>query len=550
MLTESDAGRRGRIKTRWCLATLALLCGLVYGQTATFGFVQLDDQEYVIDNVHVQAGLTWDGIKWAFRPTAYGANWIPLVWLSLMLDVEVWGEFAGGFHMTNVVLHALNASLLYLLLRRTTGRTPESLLAAALFCVYPLHVESVAWVSERKDVLSTFFGLVALWFYARYTDDRSNRFYAASWLALLASLLSKQMLVTLPVLMLLLDWWPLHRLTPSIDGSNSSGAPMRRLRPLLTEKVPFLILSVVCSAIAIWAQMAGGASQGLERYPLIVRFGNAAVSYALYLRKLFWPFDLAAYYPLTPPTAPATIIALVIFGGMTLVAWRCRRSSPAFLFGWIWYVIALLPVIGIIQVGEQALADRYSYVPMIGIYVALVWTASAAFSAVQLPRPIRRTMGILAVSVAAFLGFRQCRLWESTERLFLHTLAVTQDNWFAETAVGGLQMVDAGRVSEAEARFRRAIALNPEYSLAHYYLALLLSDRGELVEANSEFRRAIELTPQSLDARMYLCLNLQRLGADEELQRELARTEAEVSDIPEEIRSIIRRLRSGATGTM
>jgi hypothetical protein len=549
MLTEGGAGRLRPIQTRWCLATLVLLCGLVYGQTATFGFVQLDDQEYVTDNVHVQAGLTWDGINWAFRPTAYGANWIPLVWLSLMVDVEVWGQFAGGFHVTNVILHALNTSLLYVFLRRTTGRTPESLLAAALFCVHPLHVESVAWVSERKDVLSTFFGLLALRFYASYTENRSYRCYAASWLALLASLLSKQMLVTLPVLMLLLDWWPLHRLKRSIDEINP-GTPTRWLQPLVMEKLPFLVLSVVCSAVAIWAQTSGGASQGLERYPLSVRFGNAAVSYALYLRKLFWPFDLAAYYPLVPPTATATAIALLVIGGITLAAWRCRRSQPALLFGWTWYVVSLLPVIGIIQVGEQALADRYSYVPMIGIYVALVWTASATFSAVQLPRPVRWTIAVLTVSAAAFLGFRQCRLWESTERLFLHTLAVTQDNWFAETAVGGLQMVDAGRVSEAEARFRKSIALNPQYSLSHYYLALLLSDRGELTEANAEFRRAIELTPQSLDARMYLCLNLQRLGADEELQLELARTEAEVSDIPEDIRRILRRLRSGSTSSL
>jgi len=547
---RAQSGREGQFsdshstwRTRWAVVILVLLSGLVYGQTVTFGFVQLDDQEYVTDNPHVLAGLSRDGIRWAFSPTAYGANWIPLVWLSLMLDAEVWGPFAGGFHLTNVVLHTANASLLYVLLNRMTSRASLSLLVAALFCVHPLHVESVAWVSERKDVLSTFFGLLALLSYVRFTKSGSLRCYALALLAFLASLLSKQMLVTLPVLMLLLDWWPLRRIEFSQGYTDPARPRKQTFRQLVIEKLPFLGLSVLSSAVAIWAQTAGQATQGLDRYPLGARLGNAVLSYLRYLGKLFWPVDLAVYYPLVPPAPSAALPALLVVIGATVTAWRFRRRQPALWTGWAWYLVSLLPVIGIIQVGEQALADRYSYVPMIGIDLALVWTVSGAFSALRVSQSLRWVTGIAIVLVATVLGFRQCRLWESTERLWTHTLAVTKDNWFAETALGSLQMVDPERVPEAEGRFRKAIALNPRYTLAHYYLALLLSDRGALVEANTEFRRVIESWPQSLDARMFLCMNLQRLGADEELQRELERTQSEVLEIPPEVRSTLRRLR-------
>jgi len=530
------------------VAILVLLSALVYGQTVTFGFVQLDDQEYVTDNVHVLAGLSWEGIRWAFSPTAYGANWIPLVWLSLMLDVEVWGTFAGGFHLTNVVLHTINASLLFVLLNGTTGSVARSLLVAALFCVHPLHVESVAWVSERKDVLSTFFGLIALLFYARSRKTGSSRFYAASLLAFLASLLSKQMLVTLPVLLLLLDWWPLQRFDAARPPLDAARDGKQRLRHLVIEKLPYLALSVLSSAVAIWAQTTGHAAQGLDRYPLMDRIGNAALSYVRYLGNLVWPFHLAAYYPLVPPARAATVFAILAIVGATLIAWRSRRTLPALWTGWSWYLVALLPVIGLIQVGEQAMADRYSYVPMIGIYIAMVWTMSGALSALGVSRSLRRAMGVVLVLVVTGLGFRQCGLWANSERLLTHTLAVTEDNWFAETALGGLQMVDPGRVPEAEGRLRKAIALNPEYPLAHYQLGLLLSDRGELVEANSEFRRVIGFWPQSLDARMFLCINLQRLGAREELQRELERTQSEVAEIPAEVGRVLERLRSSSVG--
>ncbi|QDT56282.1 hypothetical protein Pan44_43350 [Caulifigura coniformis] len=534
--------------TRWAIAILVLLSVLVYGQTVTFGFVQLDDQEYVTGNVHVLGGLSWKGIQWAFSPTAYGANWIPLVWLSLMLDVEVWGDFAGGFHLTNVALHTINAALLFVLLNRMTGSAARSLLVAALFCVHPLHVESVAWVSERKDVLSTFFGLIASLFYVRFTRTGSLRACAASLVAFLPSLLSKQMLVTLPVLMLLLDWWPLQRLDRSEGPLDRPGRAKPTFRQLVIEKLPFVGLSILSSAIAIWAQTAGQAVQALERYPLGDRIGNAALSCWRYLGKLFWPFDLAVFYPLVPPARSEAVVALLALVGATSIAWRCRRTLPAFWTGWGWYLVSLLPVIGIIQVGNQALADRYTYVPMIGISVALVWTFSGAFSAVGVPRPLRWATGLVIVLAAGVLGFRQCRLWENSERLLTHTLAVTEANWFAETALGGVQMVDPGRVAEAESRFRKALALNPDYPLAHYHLGLLLSDRGSLVEANEEFRRTIEFWPQSLDARMFLCINLQRLGAEEELQRELERTQSEVAEIPVEVRRVLQKLRSSPVG--
>lgn len=482
---------------RTAALALALAGGtlLLYAQVAGFEFVRFDDNRYLTDNLHVQRGLSWAGLAWAFT-TLHASNWHPLTWLSHMLDVELFGLDAGAHHLVNAALHAADAALVFLALTRLTGARWRSLAVAALFAVHPLHVESVAWVAERKDVLSTLLGLLALLAYARHAERPSRRTLGAVALAFAASLLAKPMWVTLPFLLLLLDVWPLRRIAGiEIGGGDPGGSPARPplpLRRILLEKVPLLALSAASSVVTVIAQERGGSLSGLD-LPVPVRLANAAVSYLGYVRRTFWPVDLAAFYPYAPVGAfEAFGAGTLLLAATALVVWRAR-AAPWLAVGWLWFLGTLVPVIGIVQVGGQALADRYTYLPLVGLFVMVVWGADRLVGAWRGGVPLAAT-GAAAVLALSALSARQIATWSDNETLFRHALAVTQDNALAHGALSdGLRT--GGRLEEALLHAREAVRIDPGSARHWNNLAVLLVDLGRPPEAREAVVRALDLNP-------------------------------------------------------
>jgi protein O-mannosyl-transferase len=441
---------------RWAgllaLATLAL-----YARVAWHPFIHFDDNRYVTENAQVQAGLTLAGVKWAFT-TLHAANWHPLTWLSHMLDVQIFGLSPGAHHLVNAGLHAANAALLFLALARMTGAPGRSLAVAALFAVHPLHVESVAWVAERKDLLSTFFGLLALCEYAR---ERRRIWLVALLFAL--SLLAKPMWVTLPFLLLLLDFWPLGR----------------GLR--LAEKAPLLALSIGSSVITMVAQTAGDAVSAL---PLSVRLENAIVAYVQYLGKAIVPWPLAIFYPHEGAALPAWKVAaaLLLLAAISALAIVRRKQKPWLMVGWFWFLGTLVPVIGLVQVGAQALADRYTYLPLVGLFIALAWT-------------IRRpAVAGAALAACCALTLHQLGYWSSHEALFRHALAVTPDNAVAEGVLSEGLLHD-GKLDEALRHAQRSVDLDPHGSRHWNNLAAVQRTTGSWDEAHASLQRALAIDP-------------------------------------------------------
>jgi hypothetical protein len=408
---------------------------LVFGQTLWHDFVNYDDQDYFYSNPHVKAGLTWSGVMWAFR-TGYAANWHPLTWLSLMLDAQLFGPGAAGPHLTNVLLHATNTVLLFLLLQRLTDAHWRSAFVAALFGLHPLHVESVAWAAERKDVLSGLFFMLTLLMYARFVElskvqsPKSKVFYALSLLLFACGLLSKPMLVTLPFVLLLLDYWPLNRFAVSTLKFQSS-----TILRLALEKLPFLALSVASSAVTFVAQK--DAVQPFDRIPMGIRAVNAMVSCVRYLRKMFWPVDLAIPYPYPGHWSFELfwLSAAVFLAAIVFVVWLGRRF-PFLITGWFWYLGMLVPVIGLVQVGAQSMADRYTYLPLIGVFILLVWGAGEVLESWRLPKQVMWSMAMLILAACTARTLDQLRLWQNTETLFHHTITVTKSNAVAYYNLG------------------------------------------------------------------------------------------------------------------
>lgn len=473
------------------------------------GFVNLDDGVYVTDNPHVQAGLGLDGVCWAFR-TFDSGNWHPLTWLSLMLDAQLWGAQPWGFHLSSAVLHALNAALVFVLLRTLTGSTWRSLLVAAFFGVHPLRVESVAWVSERKDVLSTFFGLLSLLTYVAWRrpgPDGGARWCwcwgVASFACLALGLMSKPMLVTLPCVLLLLDFWPLQR---------TDGALAVTWR-LVREKLPFFALAAAGMASTMVAQASVGALGNTTAYPFGARLANAVEAYATYLGKTFYPAGLAIPYPFRSEheagAVAAAALVLVVPTALT-VGWR--RPRPYLATGWFWFLGTLVPVIGLVQVGGQAMADRYTYLPSIGLFVALVWGA-AEFVAERRGRT--RVAGGLAVAALAVLAVgsvRQIGHWRDSVSLFRRSLAVTERNYFAHHCLAAALVELPGGRDEAVEHLRAAVRLVPGLPDAHYYLATALAGAGGAAsdECLAAYRAAVRLDPDYVAAHLGLARALLR----------------------------------------
>jgi protein O-mannosyl-transferase len=501
---------------------------VVYVQTWWFGYVLIDDPIEVSGNPRVQAGLSLQNVVWCFT-SFFDGNWIPLTWLSLMLDTTLFGFRAGGYHFTNVLFHAANTVLLFVFLTRATGSDLRSACVAALFALHPLHVESVAWITERKDVLSLFFGLLSLLAYLRYARTGSRLSYALCLIAFVASLLSKQTLVTLPFLLLLLDYWPLGLMQP------------KALARLSLEKLPFLAVSIVFSIVTVFAQKGGNGMQTLVTIPFSVRVENAVVAYAAYLEKTFFPRDLVVYYPhlggafswLAIGTSAAVL--LVVSG----VAIAGVRRLPYLFVGWSWFLGTLVPMIGLVQVGSQQMADRYTYFPLIGLFIALVWLMADLVPAGAIRSrflPVATLAGLAALAATAFV---QVGYWHDDLALFRHALDGAKDNPFTRNKIGcalmlrgelpqaieqfevalhlgpnwidprynlGLVYQQQGRVDDAAACYRKVLTINDQHADAHNNLGAILLDRGADAEAKQHFQRAAQIAPVRVEPEMNLAI--------------------------------------------
>jgi protein O-mannosyl-transferase len=465
----------------------------VYGQVVQHAFINYDDPDYVTANPYVRAGLTRAGVEWALT-TVHASNWHPLTWLSHMIDCQLWGLRPGAHHLTSVVLHAINAMLVFALLNGTTGALWASAAVAWLFALHPLHVESVAWAAERKDVLSTLFGLLALIAYARYARRPVARRYLVVVAVFALSLMAKPMLVTLPLVMLLLDVWPLGR------------------RPLpVLEKLPLLAVAAASSLVTFAVGLRGGAVATVDLVPFATRLGNVLVSYVRYLWKTIVPTDLVIFYPRTALSAWQVVGAATILVAVSaIVVWR-GRERPWLAVGWVWYVVTLLPVIGLVQVGDQAMADRYTYFPLIGPFIMLAWSAR------EIARRSARAATAVAVVAAALLGacpvvtWFQVRHWRDSVALFTHATAVFPESYVGQVQLGNA-LAEEGRFSDAIARYALALRVKPDLPEAHGNLGALLAHEGRTDEAIPEFMEAIRLKPESADVHTNLAIVLAARG--------------------------------------
>jgi tetratricopeptide (TPR) repeat protein len=474
------------------LILLPLLVFLVYLRALAGDFVRYDDQVYVTENVHAQRGLTWENVKWAFfTPTV--PYWHPVTMLSHMLDCELFGLKAWGHHLTNLLLHTANTLMVFLVLRRMTGAFWRSLLVAGLFGLHPMHVESVAWVAERKDVLSTLFWLLTLWAYARYArkstvqSPQSKVFYGLSLLAFACGLMSKPMLVTLPFVLLLLDYWPLNRF-----GNN-------RVWPLVREKLPFFLLAAASSVVTFVVQRSTGTVMTTTALPMSARLENVLISYVGYLSKLFFPTNLAVIYPLRYPFhwPPGDLISAgILLLGISIFVITLRRRQPWLLVGWLWFVGTLVPVIGLVQVGLQAMADRFSYVPSIGLFIFLSWGAWALTKGWRHQVVAVSGAATVVMVLCAGLAWRQAGYWKNTGTLFQHAIDVTENNFIAYSNLGDYELAQ-GHCDEAINLYRETIRLMPGYDLAYAPLGVALCKTGRLAEGIQELQLAVKLEPDS-----------------------------------------------------
>lgn len=504
---------------------LAVVTFAIYSPIIRHPFIfNYDDDSYVINNSHVQAGLVWKTVSWAFTSTEY-SNWHPLTWLSHALDCELYGLNPAGHHVTSLVLHVLNVMLLFLLLVRATGAAGRSLLVAALFALHPFNVESVAWVAERKNVLSTLFFLLALGAYGWYAVRPGVKRYVLVAALFLLALAAKPMVITLPCVLLLLDFWPLRRIrgwseptSPRLDDGDQdirlghvnpwtalpvSQVPFSRL---VLEKLPLIALSAADGIVTIFAQRSYGSMHLVV--PLWVRLENALYAYAMYVWKGFWPARLAVFYPY-----PATLsiwqlgLAAVFMVTVSALVWRERASRPYLVTGWLWFLGTLVPVIGLIQVGEQAMADRYAYIPMIGIFVMAVWSAAELDESRKLSFASHvKTAGAVLIVLSLFTT-EQIRYWQSAYDLWLHTVNVTKNNFFAEENLSAALLV-TDRCEEALPHLKNAVRIRPSDPTGHLNLAACLAVKSYPQDAISEYELAISLAP---DPRM-LVAAYQTLG--------------------------------------
>ncbi len=478
-----------------CLA-LAVAALVLFGGALACDFVNYDDPTYVTSNAEVQHGLNSQGILWALK-TSDASNWHPLTWLSHMTDVQLFGMKPAGHHLTSLLLHAANAVLLFLILNAMTGAFWRSAIVAALFALHPLRVESVVWISERKDVLSSLFWMLAVWSYVQFQKSRSKLWYAAALAAFACGLMAKPMVVTLPFVLLLLDYWPLRR-------AMGWG--------IVLEKIPFFVLTAISSVVTFLVQKSGGAVSSLSGLSVLPRIANALVSYARYLAKFFCPVRLSVLYP-HPGNWPFWQVAgaaLLLVAITALVIWRAR-AQPYLIVGWLWFLGMLLPAIGLVQVGIQSMADRYSYLPLVGATIMVVWGLSDLFARLPDGRPILGMLVGIALAACVVLTPFQVRYWHDSDTLFEHAIAVTKDNYLAYNNLGYF-LSNRGETERAMPYYESALKINPNYDEARNNLGFALAGQGRFQAATNEYIKALSINPNLTEAHNNLGNALGSLG--------------------------------------
>lgn len=530
------------IREPWVYLLLGAATAALFLPAVGYDFVSLDDGAYVFENPRVMTGLSWDNVRWAWT-TMHFSYWIPLTWMSYMLDATLWGPAPGGFHFTNVLLHVVNALLLLRVLHLATGRPGLSALTAALFAIHPLRVESVAWVTERKDVLSILFWLLGTWAYLRYVERPGWRRYLPVTAAMLMGLMSKPVLMTFPVSLLLLDYWPLGRASRAVPGA---------WRRLVIEKLPLFALALAFAALAIVGQHLGGSIQSLETAPPAQRLGIVLLNYINYLKKILWPVNLAIVYPYYPPLPLGlSLYHLAILGGLTYAGWRCRRALPFVWMGWLWFLLNLAPVAGFLPSGSVQFADRFVYVPGIGLAVALVWGGAELARRRPDYAAAVRAAAVPALVACALLTHRQLGFWRDSLTVFRHAVAAVPLNSFAYRNLGYEHLrrgeVAAGRkyldimltMSESAAEYafvadslakgghfaealpyaQEAAKRDPDRVSYQGDLGIVLLNLGRRDEALGYFRRALAGHPGDPLAKFNLGLALRRCRQDAEAER-------------------------------
>ncbi len=537
---------------------LVVVTSAVYWPVHSYEFVRYDDDTYVTNNRQAKSGLSWEGIRWAFT-TGHASNWHPLTWLSHMRDYQLFGSNAGAHHTINVLFHIANTLLLFVVLARMTGRLWASGFVAAVFGLHPLHVESVAWVAERKDVLSTFFWLLTMWAYVRYAEKPRPARYLLTLLFFLLGLMAKPMLVTLPLVLLLLDFWPLERMQfrklgggdDLQDGDTQNSIGRVSIWRLVVEKVPFFAFAVISSIVTFVVQRKGGAVPTMEALSTRSRVDNAIVSYVSYIVKMIWPSQLGVLYPhpvggLSTAKVVGCALLLVLVTVCVIFLARWRRFPAV---GWFWYVGTLVPVIGLVQVGVQARADRYTYVPLTGLFIIAAWGLPALLGRWRYRKVVLTALACVVLAAATGATSVQLRYWKNSITLFGHTLDVTKGNWLMHSNYAGVLraagerekaiehfnralklkpdsaevhtnlgnvLSDIGRVDDAIKHYRKAISLEPDFSEGHYNLAVVLAQQDKSDEAIAEYREAWRLDRWNLDALNNLAHLLHKKGETEE----------------------------------
>jgi tetratricopeptide (TPR) repeat protein len=488
--------------------TIAILA--VYGQVRDHEFINLDDFAYVVENQQVNRGLSFDGLRWAFTSN-FAANWHPLTWLSHMLDCELFGMSPGAHHQFNVLIHIANTLLLLWIFFRLTGDKWSSSLVAALFALHPLNVESVAWIAQRKNIICTFLWISAIGAYIRYV--KRPCVHRLMWVLLfyVLGLMAKPMVVTLPFVLLLLDYWPLNRLQTT------------KVALLIKEKIPFFFFSAASGIITFVVQRSGGAVSSLDVLPFDVRLSNALISYLGYIGKMFWPQSLAILYP-HPRTFSAWQVtaAFLLFAGLSIFIFFIKRRYPYILVGWLWYAVTLVPVIGLVQVGVQSMADRYTYIPMIGLFIVIAWSAQEI---VKNRRYLVKGVSFCLVMLIAILSFitsNQIGYWKNSITLFGHALTVTKNNYLAHNNMG-LALIGQNKLDGAIRHYLEAIRINPEFDMAYLNLGNALYLAGKPHEASQQFVTAVNLNPKNSLAHNNLAATLAKQGRIDEAIEHLNR---------------------------
>ncbi|MDQ5984312.1 MAG: hypothetical protein CSYNP_00005 [Syntrophus sp. SKADARSKE-3] len=512
----------------------------VYGQVWHHKFIDFDDEEYIVQNPHVNSGLSIANVVWAFN-SAYSNNWHPLTWISHMTDVELFGLNPRGHHLMNVLFHAINSVLLFLLFLRMTGKTWQCAALAAFFALHPLHVESVAWAAERKDVLSTFFWLLTIWAYIRYTEIPHWKRYGMVVACFSLGLMAKQMLVTLPFVLLLLDYWPLGRFasTPATFENQSSKSSLKkrhngravttvhaavsdrhvirsRWQHLIVEKIPLLLLAAAASTIIFMVQLKSGVLFGLSPFPLNARIANTVISYMTYMVDMVWPIHLAVFYPHPQGTLPlGTILGAAILLIVITAACLKFHHKPYLPVGWFWYLGTLVPVIGLVQVGVQARADRYTYIPLIGLFIIIAWGLPDFLGKWPYKKQAIITFAIMTLTSCTFLTWSQVSTWKDRETLYAHAVHVTHDNYWAYNNLGAA-VAAKGNLDEAMTCFSNSLAIMPLYPGANKNMAVILFKKQRYSEAIPYLQRAMQMQPRETELYVIMGMTLLKMGNVEE----------------------------------